>query len=151
MSMPQPIERVNISRQLPKAYQAMQGLERFLAEEASIEHSLIELIKIRTSQINGCAYCIQMHTQDARKAGESEKRIYALNAWRETPYFSAAERSALALTEAITAISVQHVSEELYAEAAEHFSQEQIGEIIIAATTINAWNRIAISTGLQPD
>lgn len=112
---------------------------------------MIELIKIRASQINGCAFCINMHTIDARKAGESEQRIYALNAWRETPYFTARERAALAMTEAVTLITNNHLPDSVYDEAARHFDNKQIGELIIAIITINGWNRIAISTGMMPE
>ena len=143
-------ERINLLNELPAAYQAMMGLEKFV-RSSSLEISLIELIKIRASQLNGCAYCINMHTVDARKAGETEQRIYALSAWRETPYFSAKERAALALAEAITLVANNHVPDSVYDEAARHFDNKQMGELIMAIVTIGSWNRIAISTGMMPE
>lgn len=142
--------RVNMLNEIPAAYQAMLGLEKFV-KSSSLEHSLIELIKIRASQINGCAYCINMHTVDARKAGETEQRIYALSAWRETPYFSAKERAALALAEAVTLIANHHVPDIVYEEASRHFDNKQLGELIMAVVTINGWNRIAIASGMMPE
>ncbi|MCR2807436.1 carboxymuconolactone decarboxylase family protein [Paenibacillus soyae] len=143
-------ERVKILNEAPAAYQAMLGLEKFV-KSSSLEHSLIELVKTRASQINGCAFCINMHTVDARKAGETEQRLYALSAWRDTPYFSEKERAALALTEAVTLIANNHVPDSVYDEAARHFDSKQMGELIMAIVTINAWNRIAISTGMMPE
>lgn len=142
--------RISLIKELPGGYEAMSGMENFV-RSSSLEHSLIELIKIRASQINGCAFCINMHTADARKAGETEQRIYALSAWRETPYFTARERAALALTEAVTLIANNHVPDSVYDEAARHFDNRQIGELIMAIVTINSWNRIAISTGMMPE
>ncbi|EEM01800.1 Alkylhydroperoxidase AhpD core [Bacillus pseudomycoides] len=110
-----------------------------------------ELIKIRASQINGCAYCIDIHTKDARKLGETEQRIYALNAWRETPFFTQEERAVLALTEAITLVAETHVPDEVYEEVRNFFEEEQIAEIIMQIVTINAWNRIGVSTRLMPE
>src|SRR5215831_7122385 len=111
---------------------------------AKLEPSLFELIKIRASQINGCAYCIDMHTKDARAAGETEQRIYALNAWRETPFFSDRERAALAWTEAVTRIG-GGVPDDLYAEARGQSSEKELVDLTWAVAAINAWNRVAIS------
>lgn len=143
-------ERIEIAKEIPAAYQAMLGLEKFLGT-ASISKELKELIKIRASQINGCAYCINMHTKDARALGETEQRIYALSAWRDTRYFTDAERAALALTESITLLTKEHVPDHVYEEAARNFDSKQVGEIIMAIVTINAWNRIAISTNMMPE
>lgn len=143
-------ERIDIAKEIPAAYQAMHGLEKFLGT-TSISKELKELIKIRASQINGCAYCINMHTKDARALGETEQRIYALSAWRDTRYFTDAERAALALTESITLLTKEHVPDNVYEEAARHFDSKQVGEIIMAIVTINAWNRIAISTNMMPE
>ncbi|MGA2165084.1 MAG: carboxymuconolactone decarboxylase family protein [Solirubrobacteraceae bacterium] len=120
------------------------------AFDRSIEFDpgLRELVKIRASQINGCAYCIELHTRDARKAGESERRIYALSAWHESPLFSDRERAALALTDAITRIAHAGLPEAVYEQAAEHFGEEELANLILAITAINAWNRIAISSGI---
>ncbi|MGO4547563.1 carboxymuconolactone decarboxylase family protein [Paenibacillus sp. 2TAB23] len=143
-------ERTVIAKEIPAAYQAMFGLEKYLGT-TSISKTLKELIKIRASQINGCAYCINMHTKEARELGETEQRIYALSAWRDTRFFSDAERAVLALTESITVITKEHVPDAVYEEVARHFDSKQIGEIIMAITTINAWNRIAISTNMMPE
>ncbi|WP_419875646.1 carboxymuconolactone decarboxylase family protein [Candidatus Pristimantibacillus sp. PTI5] len=143
-------ERIDIAKEIPAAYQAMLGLEKFLGT-TSISKELKELIKIRASQINGCAYCINMHTKDARALGETEQRIYALSAWRDTRYFTDAERAALALTESITLLTKEHVPNHVYEETARHFDSKQVGEIIMAIVTINAWNRIAISTNMMPE
>ena len=143
-------QRTVIIKENPGAYQAMLGLEKYLGE-SSIGTGLKELVKIRASQINGCAYCINMHTKDARKLGESEQRIYALSAWRDTPYFTPEERAALALTESVTVITKEHVPDSIYDEAARYFDKTQMGELIMAIVTINAWNRIAISTGMMPE
>lgn len=138
------MEKVN-----PKGYSGMIELEK-AQMSAEIDPKMKELIKIRASQINGCAFCLDMHTKDARKAGETEQRIYALNAWRETPFFTAEERAVLALTEAVTLITEGHVPDDVYNEARSHFDEAVIGEIIMAIVTINAWNRIAISTRKMP-
>lgn len=142
-------DRITMFKEIPGAYQALTSLENAV-KEAQINELTLELIKIRASQINGCAYCLDMHTKDARSLGETEQRIYALNAWRETPYFSPAERAVLALSEAVTLISQHHVPDDVYDEVAEHFDSKQVGAIIMAAISINAWNRIAISTKMMP-
>ena len=128
----------------PDAIAAMRTLEKYV-RTCGIDPILLELIKIRASQINGCAYCIDMHTKDARAHGETEQRIYALNAWRETPFFSEKERAALAWTEAITNIQQGHASEEAYAEVRTQFSEEEVVKLTYAITQINSWNRIAIA------
>lgn len=143
-------QRTDISKENPAAYQAMFGLENYL-KSTSIDDRTKELIKIRASQINGCAYCINMHTKEARSKGETEQRIYALSAWRDTNYFTPEERAVLALTESVTVITKEHVPDEVYDEAARHFDAKQVGEIIMAIITINAWNRIAISTKMMPE
>lgn len=142
-------KRVVVREVEPKAYEAMLGLEKYLAK-TSLDASLKELIKIRVSQINGCAYCINLHTTDARNMGETEQRIYALSAWRETPYFTKTERVVLALAEEITFIS-KGVSDKTYQEASEMLDEHTLSQAIIAIVTINAWNRIAVSTHQQPE
>ncbi|MEV0974242.1 carboxymuconolactone decarboxylase family protein [Microtetraspora glauca] len=137
--------RMEIGRLAPEIYRAMVALNRTIGE-SGLESSLQELVKIRASQINGCAFCIDMHTQDARAAGETEQRIYALSAWEEAPFFTARERAALALTEAITLIAGTRVPDDVYAEAAEEFDEQDLARLIWAITAINAWNRVAIST-----
>ena len=113
--------------------------------EKSLDPKLAELVKIRASQINGCAYCIDMHTKDARAAGESEQRIYALSAWRETPFFTDRERAALEWTEALTLISETNVPDELYERVSAHFSEPEMVALTFAVVVINSWNRLAIS------
>jgi AhpD family alkylhydroperoxidase len=125
------------------AYQVMAGLEKYV-RNCGLEHPLLELVKTRASQINGCAYCIDMHTKDARAAGETEQRLYALSAWRETPFYSDRERAALEWTEALTLISENDVPDELFEAVREHFSEEEIVNLSLAVITINGWNRLAI-------
>jgi AhpD family alkylhydroperoxidase len=125
------------------AYQVMAGLEKFV-RNCGIEHKLLELIKTRASQINGCAYCIDMHTKDARAEGETEQRLYALSAWRETPFYTDRERAALEWTEALTLISENDIPNDLYEAVREHFSEEELVNLSLAIITINGWNRLAI-------
>lgn len=132
----------------PAAYQAMYAFDKyFAATELKPAHR--ELIKIRASQINGCAYCIDAHTKDARKQGETEQRIYALNAWRETPFFTEDERAILALTEEVTLIH-RHVSDATYEEAERVLGPKYLAQVLMAIISINAWNRIGIATGMMP-
>ena len=141
--------RVNILQTQPEAYKAMMGLEKYIAS-TSLTPIHKELIKIRASQINGCAYCLNMHTRDARKLGETEQRIYLLNAWRETTLYTEEEQAILALTEEVTLIQ-NHLSKATYDNARELFDEKYIAEIIIMITTINTLNRIAIATEMQLD
>jgi AhpD family alkylhydroperoxidase len=113
--------------------------------EAAIEKPLFELVKIRASQINGCAYCLDMHTKDARRAGETEQRIYALSAWRETPFFTDRERAALEWTEALTRIAETHAPDDVYGRVSKQFKEEEIVALTFAVVVINSWNRLAIS------
>jgi AhpD family alkylhydroperoxidase len=140
--------RINIAKIEPTGYSAILGLEKFI-ESTPLTRTHKELIKIRASQINGCAFCIDMHTKEARKAGETEQRIYALNAWRDTPFFSEEEQAILALTEEVTLIS-NHVSDETYDQAEKVLGETYLAQVILAIITINAWNRIGISTKLMP-
>ncbi|PWB18710.1 carboxymuconolactone decarboxylase family protein [Flavobacterium sp. HTF] len=139
--------RIVIPKVAPEAYQAMLGLEKYIAT-TSITPVLKELIKIRASQVNGCAYCINMHTGDARKLGVTEQRIYLLSAWREADVYTDEEKAVLALTEEVTLIS-NHVSEETYENAAKYYDEKSLAEIIMMIITINAWNRIGIATGMR--
>ncbi|HEX9064638.1 MAG TPA: carboxymuconolactone decarboxylase family protein [Streptosporangiaceae bacterium] len=128
---------------------AMAHLDRAATKEldnAGIEPRLRELIRVRASQLNGCAYCIDMHTKDARAVGETEQRLYALAAWRETGFFSARERAALALTEEMTQLAATHVPDAAYAATAAHFSDTEMGALISLIVTINAWNAIGVTT-----
>jgi AhpD family alkylhydroperoxidase len=136
--------RIDVTKYLKSDLgRAMFGLSS--AAEASLERPLFELVKIRASQINGCAYCIDMHTKDARLAGETEQRIYALNAWRETPFFTDRERAALEWTEAVTRVADTHVPDEIHARVAAQFSEAELVALTFAVVVINSWNRLAIS------
>jgi AhpD family alkylhydroperoxidase len=141
-------QRVQINKVQPEAYQLLLAFEKYLAG-TQLTPIQKEMIKIRASQINGCAFCLNIHTKDARKAGETEQRIYTMSAWRDTPYFTEEEKAILALTEEVTLIS-NHVKEETYQAVARLFSQEQVAQIIMAIISINSWNRLAITTGMQP-
>jgi AhpD family alkylhydroperoxidase len=140
--------RIKIDKVEPAGYNAILGLEKFI-ESTPLIRTHKDLIKIRASQINGCAFCIDMHTKDARKAGETEQRIYSLNAWRDTPFFSEEERAILALTEEVTLIG-NHVSDETYEQAAKVLEETYLAQVILAIITINAWNRIGITTNMVP-
>ena len=142
-------KRVNINETEPQAFKAMYALEGYLAT-AQLSKKHKELIKIRTSQINGCAFCIDMHTKDALKNGETNQRIFLLNAWRETDLFTDEEKVILSITEEVTLIHNRGLSHETYKKAEQIFSKNVIAQIIMAVATINAWNRIAISTQLEP-
>jgi len=139
--------RINIQQVEPAAYQAMYGLEKYLSA-SKIDPIILELIKMRASQINGCAFCLNMHSADARKIGETEQRLYLLNAWRETTLFTEEEKAILALTEEVTLIS-NHVSDATYNKAASYFNEQELSQIIMAIVTINAWNRLAITAKLM--
>ena len=134
----------------PKAYTAMLALEKY-NRESGIDKIHYELLKIRASQINGCAYCLNMHSRDARKLGVTEQRIYLLNAWRETELYTKEERAVLALTEEITLISDHGVSDDVYDNAVEVLGEEYVQKILMAVVTINAWNRIGITDHLALD
>jgi AhpD family alkylhydroperoxidase len=141
--------RMDYRKYAPEALKAMMGLEKFISE-SGLDRKLIQLIKMRASQINGCAFCLDMHSIDARALGETEQRLFALDAWRETPFFSDRERAALEWTEAITRVSETHVPDEIYEEVKKYFNEKEIMDLTIVATTINMWNRIAISTRAVP-
>ena len=141
--------RLDYTKASPEAYKTMVQMEG-VVRRSGIDPKLLELIKIRASQMNGCAYCIDMHTKDARLKQETEQRIYALDAWRETPFYTNIERAALAWTEAITNIQVGHAPDAVYQELRRNFSEEEIVNLTLAITTINAWNRIAIGFRLVP-
>jgi len=137
-------ERLNFKRLVPAAYRAMLALESYV-HETGLESSLLELVKMRASQINGCAYCLDMHSKDARAAGETEQRLYVLNAWREAPFYTDRERAALAWTEAVTLVNESHVPEDVYQQARAHFSEEELVNLTIAIVAINGWNRLEVS------
>ena len=140
--------RINWRKILPDGYDAMKALEN-IVEKSSLEPRLKELIKIRASQINGCAYCLDMHTKDARSIGESEQRIYVLAAWREAPFYSPRERAALAWCESLTLLSQAGAPDDVYTELEQLFKPEEIVELTLAIVTINSWNRLSV--GLDTD
>ena len=142
--------RINPYEAAPAEIKAMLALSNH-TQNNGLEHSLGELVKTRASQINGCAFCLQMHTRDARKAGESEERLYLLNAWREAPVYTARERAALAWTEALTRLSSGHPSDADYAELMAHFTPEEAVKLTMMIVTINGWNRIAVGFARQPE
>lgn len=137
--------RIDLNAQLSSPeLKAMLGLQH-VVQTSGLEHSVVSLVKIRASQINGCAYCIDMHTKDARAEGETEQRIYALNAWRETPFFSDRERAALEWTETLTLISQNQVPDEIYDRVRQHFNEKDLISLTMAVIAINGWNRLAIT------
>ncbi len=141
--------RVNPFKASPKAYEAMSALGR-VADNSGLERSLLELVKMRASQINGCAYCLDMHSKDARALGETEQRLYLLNAWRESPFYSPRERAALEWTEAVTLISEDGVPDDVYQRASQEFTPEELANLTLAAATINGWNRFSIAFRITP-
>jgi len=141
--------RVEYAKVNPAASRAMYGLEQYV-QSCGLEKPLLELVKTRVSQINGCAYCIDMHTKDARAVGEAEQRLYALNAWRETPFFTERERAALGWAEGVTLVAQNHVPDELYEETRKHFSEAELVNLTLAVVTINGWNRLAIAFRAEP-
>lgn len=141
--------RIEYRKFAPEALKAMLALESYLGQ-SSLDHKLLHMVKLRASQINGCAFCIDMHWKDARALGETEQRLYGLDAWRESPYYTERERAALAWTEDLTNISTSHASDQAYEELQKHFSEAEIVDLVYLISTINAWNRIAISLRAVP-
>jgi AhpD family alkylhydroperoxidase len=136
--------RLNPYHAVPEAMKAVAALDAYV-QSSGLEPGLLELLKMRASQINGCAYCLHMHARDARAKGESEERLYLLDAWRESPLYTDRERAALAWTEAVTLVSQTHAPDDVYEEVLDQFSEEEVVKLTVAVATINAWNRIAIS------
>ena len=141
--------RIDARRHAQEAQKAMYALEKYLAE-SGLDQGLMHLMKMRASQINGCAYCIDMHSKDARAFGETEQRLYELDAWRETPFYTDRERAALAWTEAVTLVSQTHVPDSVYEEVRKFFNEKEIVDLTLVVTTINAWNRLAIALRAVP-
>ena len=135
--------RIDFSKAAPGAVKAMLDLEKYV-RRSGIETPLLELVRLRASQINGCAYCLDMHTKDARAEGEIEQRLYALSAWRETPFFSDRERAALEWTEAVTEIGKDHVPDSVFEHVRKYFSESELVNLTLAVVAINGWNRLAI-------
>lgn len=133
----------------PAAYQAMSTMEAYV-RNCSLDKKLVYLVKVRASQINGCAFCLDMHAFHAREIGETEQRLYTLAGWREAPFFNERERAALALTESVTLISSTFVPDDVYQEAARHFTEKELVELLMLIVTINGWNRLVVSTRTLP-
>jgi AhpD family alkylhydroperoxidase len=143
------MERIAYDKADPKADEAMMALENYVSG-SGIEAPLLELVRLRASQINGCAYCMDMHTKDARARDETEQRLYLLQAWAKAPFYSDRERAALAWTEAVTRISETHVPDSVYKDARKHFTDAELVALTMAVITINGWNRLAIAFRLTP-
>ena len=142
-------QRIDYMKVAPGTYQAMSGLESYL-RSSGLEPTLIHLVKLRVSQINGCAYCLDMHWKDLIAEGESPQRLYSLDAWRECPYYSGRERAALDWAESVTLIRTGHVPDEVYDRVRPHFSEKELADLTLAVATINAWNRLAIAARTPP-
>jgi AhpD family alkylhydroperoxidase len=136
--------RLDYASVAPEAVRAQRALETYI-RGCGLEHSLLELVKLRASMINGCAYCVDMHTKDARVAGETEQRLYAVSVWHETPFFTPRERAALRWTDTLTAIAREEVSDELFQEVRSHFSEKELVDLTMVVVTINGWNRLSVS------
>lgn len=142
-------QRVNMYQAAPEVYKIMSQFGVY-TRTMGFSHTLIELIKIRASQLNGCAYCLDMHTKDARAYGETEQRIYLLSAWREAPFYTEEERAVLALTEAVTLVSENGVPDEVYEEVRKHFDEKQYVDLVAIMVAINGWNRLSIAVNNIP-
>ncbi|TAL86394.1 MAG: carboxymuconolactone decarboxylase family protein [Rhodanobacter sp.] len=142
-------QRLNYTKASPDGFKAMRDLQEYV-DNSGLEHPLLELVKMRASQINGCAYCLDMHSKDARAAGETEQRLYLLNAWRESPFYNERERAALAWTEALTRVADNDVPDDLYDEVRKHFSEKELADLSFAIIAINGWNRLAIPFRSEP-
>ena len=141
--------RINYAKVAPGVYDAMDALDQYLAA-CGLEERLLHLVRLRASQLNGCAYCIDMHWKDLRATGEAEQRLYGLDAWRESPYYSERERAALEWTEAVTAIDRGHAADAVYEAVKPHFTDRELADLTMALATINAWNRLSIAARLTP-
>jgi len=141
--------RFNYAKAAPGAYLAMRGLEKYL-HECGLEEKLIHLVKLRASQLNGCAYCLDMHWKDLRALGEDEQRLYLLDAWRESPFYTERERAALEWTESLTLVAEDHVPDAVYEAVRGHFSEKELCDLSLAVATINAWNRLSIAARTPP-
>jgi AhpD family alkylhydroperoxidase len=143
------MQRVDYAKVAPGVYHAMLGLEHYL-EGSGLEESLLHLVRLRASQINGCAYCIDMHWKDLKAIGEQDQRLYELNAWEESPFYSDRERAALAWTETVTRVAETRVPDEAYESVRKHFSEKELADLTLAVVAINGWNRLAISARATP-
>ncbi|MCL7460113.1 carboxymuconolactone decarboxylase family protein [Micromonospora echinofusca] len=137
------MQRINVAEVAPQAYQAVLGLEKYV--RANVGHTVLELVKLRASMLNGCAFCVDMHSRDALAAGESDRRLFAVAAWREAPFFDERERTALALTDAVTRLGEHGVPDDVWDAAAKVWPEKELADLLMAIATINVWNRIAVT------
>ncbi|OKI49920.1 carboxymuconolactone decarboxylase family protein [Micromonospora sp. CB01531] len=142
------MSRINMAAVAPGAYQAVLELEKYVRE--NLDHTVLELVKLRASMLNGCAYCVDMHSRDALAAGESSRRLFAVAAWRDAPFFDERERTALALTDAVTRLGEHGVPDDVWDAAAKVWSEKELADLLVAIATINVWNRISVSTRNEP-
>ncbi|GAA4579793.1 carboxymuconolactone decarboxylase family protein [Micromonospora coerulea] len=142
------MSRIDMAAVAPQAYQAVLGLEKYA--RANVDPTVLELVKLRASMLNGCAFCVDMHSAEALAAGESSRRLFAVAAWREAPFFDERERTALALTDAVTRLGEHGVPDEVWDAAAKVWSEKELADLVIAIATINVWNRIAVTSRTQP-
>ncbi|WP_328426851.1 carboxymuconolactone decarboxylase family protein [Micromonospora sp. NBC_00389] len=139
---------MNPAELVPQAYKAVMGMEKYV--QTNVDHTVLELVKLRASILNGCAFCVDMHSQDALAAGESSRRLFAVAAWREATFFDERERAALALTDAVTRLGEHGVPDEVWDTAAKVWTEKELADLVIAIATINVWNRIAVTMQLEP-
>ncbi|MEU2613579.1 carboxymuconolactone decarboxylase family protein [Micromonospora sp. NPDC007271] len=142
------MSRINMAAVAPEAYQAVLGLEKYVRQ--NLDHTVLELVKLRASMLNGCAFCVDMHSRDALAAGESSRRLFAVAAWRDAPFFDERERTALALTDAVTRLGEHGVPDDVWDAAAKVWSEKELADLLVAIATINVWNRISVSTRNEP-
>ncbi|PZG10778.1 alkylhydroperoxidase [Micromonospora craterilacus] len=142
------MQRMNVAEVAPEAYQSVLGLEKYV--RANVDHTVLELVKLRASMLNGCAYCVDMHSREAAAAGESNRRLFAVATWREAPFFDERERAALALTDAVTRLGEHGVPDDVWAAATAVWPEKALADLVLAIATINVWNRIAVTFRSQP-
>ncbi|MEO3748486.1 carboxymuconolactone decarboxylase family protein [Plantactinospora sp. B5E13] len=142
------MSRLNMASVAPEAYQAVLGLEKYI--RANLDHTVLELVKLRASMLNGCAFCVDMHSREALAAGESSRRLFGVAAWREAPFFDERERTALALTDAVTRLGEHGVPDDVWEAAAEVWSEKELADLVMAIATINVWNRISVTSRTEP-
>lgn len=142
------MSRIDMAAVAPQAYQAVLGLEKYI--RTNLDHTVLELVKLRASMLNGCAFCVDMHSRDALAAGESSRRLFAVAAWREAPFFTERERTALALTDAVTRLGEHGVPDEVWDAAAKVWSEKELADLVVAIATINVWNRISVTSRTEP-
>ncbi|WP_262287538.1 carboxymuconolactone decarboxylase family protein [Micromonospora sp. MA102] len=142
------MSRMDTAAVAPEAYRAVLGLEKYVQQ--NVDHTVLELVKLRASMLNGCSFCVDMHSRDALGAGESSRRLFAVAAWREAPFFNERERAALALTDAVTKLGEHGVPDDVWDAAAKVWSEKELADLLVAIATINVWNRISVSTRTEP-